>query len=142
IVGDVLGGHSLQQLAHMQRALANHVGDDLGCGRHLEAIDLSLAKARTIERRLAQRFGRRPAGGGDRSACPILLDDTRAVAEEGSELARSVPGGPRPDDHEVIAVTHCISSSIFENALFNRRAFLISSAVAYGYSPYYKKLGH
>ena len=36
---------------------------------------------------------------------------------------------------------HCIWSSISEKAAFNRSAFLISSAVTYGYSPYSRKLG-
>src|SRR4029077_16734721 len=37
---------------------------------------------------------------------------------------------------------HCIWSSMLENAAFNVSAFLISSALTYGYSPYSKKLGH
>ena len=36
---------------------------------------------------------------------------------------------------------HCIWSSMSEKAAFNFSAFLISSAVAYGYSPYSRKLG-
>src|SRR5271167_4930896 len=37
---------------------------------------------------------------------------------------------------------HCIWSSILENAAFNFRAFLISSALTNGYSPYSRKLEH
>ena len=37
---------------------------------------------------------------------------------------------------------HCIWSSMLENAAFNFSAFLISSALTYGYSPYSRKLGH
>src|SRR5262249_45376808 len=37
---------------------------------------------------------------------------------------------------------HCIWSNIAEIAAFSRRAFLISSAVTYGHSPYSRKLGH
>jgi hypothetical protein len=37
---------------------------------------------------------------------------------------------------------HCIWSSIVENAAFSLRAFLISVALAYGYSAYSRKLGH
>ena len=37
---------------------------------------------------------------------------------------------------------HCIWSSISEKAAFSLSAFLISSAVTYGYSPYSRKLGH
>ena len=35
---------------------------------------------------------------------------------------------------------HCIWSSMSESAAFSRSAFLISSAVTYGYSPYSRKL--
>src|SRR5438552_3157744 len=37
---------------------------------------------------------------------------------------------------------HCIWSSMVEKAAFSLRAFLISSALTYGYSPYSRKLGH
>ena len=37
---------------------------------------------------------------------------------------------------------HCIWSSMLENAAFSLSAFLISSALTYGYSPYSRKLGH
>ena len=37
---------------------------------------------------------------------------------------------------------HCIWSSMVENAAFSLRAFLISVALAYGYSAYSRKLGH
>src|SRR5947208_6068957 len=37
---------------------------------------------------------------------------------------------------------HCIWSSMTEKAAFSLRAFLISSALTYGYSPYSRKLGH
>src|SRR6478752_7036583 len=44
---------------------------------------------------------------------------------------------------DVVELEHyCIWSSMSENAAFSRSAFLISSAVAYGYSPYSRKLGH
>ena len=36
---------------------------------------------------------------------------------------------------------YCIWSSMVENAALSRSAFLISSAVTYGYSPYSRKLG-
>src|SRR5579862_8412249 len=40
------------------------------------------------------------------------------------------------------AARYCIWSSICDSAALTRSAFLISSAVAYGYSPYSRKLGH
>ena len=39
-------------------------------------------------------------------------------------------------------VGHCIWSSIDDRALLTLSAFLTSSAVTYGYSPYSRKLGH
>src|SRR5215469_3431983 len=40
------------------------------------------------------------------------------------------------------ALDYCIRSSMFEREAFTFRAFLISSALTYGYSPYSRKLGH
>ena len=45
-------------------------------------------------------------------------------------------------EHGVAHVDHCIWSSMFENAALSLSAFLISSALTYGYSPYSRKLGH
>ena len=38
-------------------------------------------------------------------------------------------------------VHYCIWSSMLENAALSLSAFLISSALTYGYSPYSRKLG-
>src|SRR3954469_2525420 len=50
------------------------------------------------------------------------------------------------DSHRTVAPSgtrlYCIRSSISENFALSCSAFLISSAVAYGYSPYSRKLGH
>ena len=64
---------------------------------------------------------------------------------DASSVALS-PAGPDPmaikSYVSLIARTHCIWSSASEKARFSLSAFLISSAVAYGYSPYSRKLGH
>ncbi len=44
--------------------------------------------------------------------------------------------------HSCAGSIHCIWSSMEENACFSARAFLISAADTYGYSPYSRKLGH
>ena len=44
--------------------------------------------------------------------------------------------------HGMRLAVHCIWSSMFENAALSFRAFLISSALTKGYSPYSRKLGH
>src|SRR5439155_4941663 len=45
-------------------------------------------------------------------------------------------------EHTLVApLDHCIWSSILENAVLSLSAFLISSALTYGYSPYSRKLG-
>ena len=73
--------------------------------------------------------------------CPPAL---RRV--EGQELiaAGDRRGAGQQEVLDVVELEHpryCIWSSMVENAAFSRSAFLISSAVTYGYSPYSRKLG-
>src|SRR5262245_39726428 len=44
-------------------------------------------------------------------------------------------------EHDLLSADHCIWSSISPKAAFSLSAFLISSALTYGYSPYSRKLG-
>src|SRR5262249_33177845 len=93
----------------------------------------------------------RGAGRGERPASPHAVDDP---GEPGPALGRvtegeeSVPGRPRggAGEQEVLDVVevghHWILSSMSEKACLSRSAFLISSAVTYGYSPYSRKLRH
>ena len=78
------------------------------------------------------------------------LGQPRPAARGGVERQELVAPGDRrrAGQQDVLDVVelehrrgHCIWSSMSEKAAFSRSAFLISSAVTYGYSPYSRKLG-
>ena len=62
-------------------------------------------------------------------------------SREGGRAGQQIAGCRRTRACASLHERHCIWSSISENAALSLRAFLISSALTYGYSPYSRKLG-
>ena len=152
IPGDILGRCLLQKPANLPGPLADDVDCDLRRRRGPQTVDASFTKPGEVERCLSQCLGRHSTRRGYGSTWPRLLNHRRTVTEEGSQFGRAFSGGTGAYGYEFIRIrhrgvpcppkAHCIWSSISEKAFLSLRAFLISSAVTYGYSPYSRKLGH
>jgi|SRR5580698_8553268 hypothetical protein len=148
IPGDILGSCLLQKAANLPGTLANDVDCNLRRRRRSYAVDTSFTKSGEIERRFSQCFGRHSTRRGYGSTWPRLLDHSRTVTKQSSQFRRAFSGRTGADGDEFIPIhhwcppeAHIIWSSTSEKAFLSLRAFLISSAVTYGYSPYSRKLG-
>ena len=152
IPGDILRRCSLQKAANVPGPLADDVGCNLRRRRRPQTVDTAFDKARRsrapplevswsalrpswLRFHLAAPSQSQPSG--DRRRQPIR---PRFLRRDRIRWRRSHmhPSSWRP----LPSQAHCIWSSISEKAFLSLRAFLISSAVTYGYSPYSRKLGH
>ncbi len=152
IPGDILSRSLLQQAANFPRPFADDVDSNFRRRGGPQTGDASFAKPGEVERCLSKCLGRHSTRRGYGSTWPRLLNHSRTVTKEGSQFGRAFSGGTGAYSYEVICIrhrgvpcppkAHCIWSSISEKAFLSLKAFLISSAVTYGYSPYSRKLGH
>src|SRR5436190_4885780 len=106
VLRDVFSRDLLQQLADVPGALADDIGGDLWRCRHAKSVDIAVSKARDIQRSFPQRLRWCAAGGGDRAAGPVLLDNCRAMAEERGQFGRAFSGGARSDCNKVVRIDH------------------------------------
>ena len=99
-----------------------------------------MARASEVDWTPIQQFGQpRPAPGGIIEREELVAPHHRGRACE-QDVLYIVEFEHYPCAR--FRVSYCIWSSMSENADLSRSAFLISSAVTYGYSPYSRKLGH
>jgi hypothetical protein len=91
-------------------------------------------------------FPKTPACYGFSVVAKVKPGREQAVRDYGRSIEEAVKANPNVlaplKLHYAVALFDCIKSSISEKVALSFSAFLISSALTKGYSPYSKKLGH